>query len=87
MAENTRLDVVSMGAAFGAVYAFFMLVLGLSAWTTGWGAGLVEMMSSLYIGFSATPVGSLVGVLWGVLDGFILGALLAWVYNYVLERR
>ncbi|MFB6191414.1 MAG: bacteriophage holin [Candidatus Nanohaloarchaea archaeon] len=87
MAEEARLEPVSMGAAFGAIYALFMLALGLSAYTVGWGAEFVGLMSSLYAGFAATVTGSLVGAVWGAVDGFILGYLLAWTYNTVLERR
>lgn len=85
MAENARLDPVSMGVAFAAIYAVFMLALGVFAWAFGWGVEAVQLFSSIYVGFAASPVGSLVGAVWAVVDGFILGYLLAWVYNYALD--
>lgn len=85
MAEE--LDVVSLGAAFGAVFAVYMLMAGLAASFLGWGTEIVNLMSGLYVGYAATPVGSVIGAVWGFIDGFILGAILAFVYNYSLERR
>ncbi|MFB6147375.1 MAG: hypothetical protein ABEJ66_00675 [Candidatus Nanohaloarchaea archaeon] len=85
MDDAARLDPVSMGAAFAAIYAAFMLVL--SAFAVGWGTEVVNLFSSLYVGFSASVIGSIVGAAWAAVDGFILGYLLAWVYNQVLERR
>lgn len=87
MAEKARLGPVSMGTAIGAVYAAFMFLLGTTAYLFGWGAEVVGLLSSIYLGFSATPVGSITGAFWGAADGFIIGYLLAWIYNRMLERR
>lgn len=85
MAEE--LDVVGMGVAIGSVTGLYMLFAGLSASFFGTGAEIVQLMSGMYAGYSATVVGSFIGALWGFFDGFVLGAVLAWVYNFVLEKR
>jgi hypothetical protein len=38
-------------------------------------------LSKIYRGYTITPLGSVIGLLWGLLDGFICGAILAWLYN------
>jgi len=35
----------------------------------------------VYRGYSVTPVGSLIGLVWGLADGAIGGACFAWLYN------
>ena len=35
----------------------------------------------VYRGYSISPTGSLIGLLWALPDGMIGGAVLAWVYN------
>jgi hypothetical protein len=39
-----------------------------------------------YIGYSVTPLGSLLGLLWGFVCGTICGGILAWLYNALSER-
>lgn len=38
-------------------------------------------LARIYRGYSISPVGSLIGLAWGLLDGLICGAVLAWLYN------
>ncbi len=35
----------------------------------------------VYRGYNISPIGSLIGLAWGILDGIIAGALFGWVYN------
>lgn len=41
------------------------------------------IIGRVYRGYSLTPLGSLIGLLWGFVDGLIGGAILAWLYNCV----
>ncbi|MFO7606556.1 MAG: bacteriophage holin [Desulfurivibrionaceae bacterium] len=43
--------------------------------------GEPTIIAMLYRGYSITPWGSIVGLLWGFLDGLVCGALFAWLYN------
>ena len=38
-------------------------------------------IGKVYRGYVITPVGSLIGLAWGVVDGFVGGAIFAWLYN------
>ena len=44
------------------------------------------ILSLGYRGYAFTPAGSIIGLLWGAADGFIGGALVAWLYNLINER-
>lgn len=41
----------------------------------------------LYPGFSMSPLGSLFGLSWGLVDGAVAGAILAWLYNKMVDYR
>lgn len=91
MAENQHhasLGVVSFGLAVGVTSAILVFLLGLAAALFGWGVALAAILSSLYIGFGPTFVGSITGAVWAFVDGFVFGLLIAWFYNrFLLTRR
>ncbi len=43
-------------------------------------------LGSIYRGYSITPVGSLIGLVWATVDGLIGGAIIAWLYNRLRTR-
>ena len=68
---------------FGAASMFFL------AWWlifTGNAEGPITLFERIYIGYSFTPMGSIVGALWGFVDWGIAGALFAWLYNLINKR-
>jgi hypothetical protein len=76
----------NLGMAIGIVWALFIL---LAAWVsvTGWLGGFVEVMSSIYLGYEATLLGSLIGALWAFMHGYVKAYIVARVYNFFLSRR
>ena len=68
---------------FGAASMFFL------AWwliLTGNAEGPVTLFERIYIGYSFTPMGSVIGAAWGFADFGIAGALFAWLYNLINKR-
>jgi len=80
MAKN-KLSVLGLGYALATVSAICALVLGLSAWLFGYGVELVNVLSSIYIGFAPTFWGMIIGIVLMAIDGFIGGLLIAYFYN------
>jgi len=76
----------NLGLSIGIIWGLGMLLLGLFATFLNWGGGLVQTMSSLYIGYDLGIVGSVIGGIWGFVDGFIFGFLIALVYNMLEEK-
>ena len=65
---------------FGAASMFFL------AWwlmLIGNTEGPVTLLERVYIGYSFTPMGSVIGALWGFVDFGIAGAIFAWLYNKI----
>ncbi len=46
----------------------------------------VTLLGRIYRGYSITAVGSGIGLLWALADGFVGGAVFAWLYNRLTRR-
>ncbi|MDT8404721.1 bacteriophage holin [Sulfuriflexus sp.] len=44
------------------------------------------LIDKLYRGYNITPMGSLIGLAWGLVDGLVGGAIFAWLYNLLSSR-
>ena len=65
---------------FGAATMFFL------AWwliLTGNAEGPTTLLERVYIGYSFTPMGSIIGAAWGFFDFAIGAAIAAWLYNKI----
>ena len=80
-----RLDTKALGLTFGLLWGGTILLVGLAnlIWPDYGRAGL-ELVASGYPGYDAS--GSfgqvIIGTLYGLVDGFIGGLIVGWVYNY-----
>jgi len=43
--------------------------------------GATTFIGHIYRGYNISPMGSVIGLAWGLCDGFVGGALFAWLYN------
>jgi hypothetical protein len=80
-----KLSVTGMAFALGLVWGILgMFLTGIAnlVWP-GYGQEFLTLMASLYPGYDATAsVGEvIVGTLYGIVDGAIVGAVFAWLYN------
>jgi len=83
--KTQKIDIRSLGLALGTSWAVGVLLIG-SMGRFGWGTPLADLLASVYIGFGSTLPGLIVGALWGFVDGFLGGIIIAWLYNYFLQR-
>ena len=77
----SALDVKAFGIMLGCIWAVAVWALGLVAMTTNYGAKIVQLFATVYIGYKPTLAGSFIGAFWGFIDGGITGVLIAWLYN------
>ena len=77
----SKLNELCLGLAIGIACAVYVLFIGVLAWLFGWGYSVVEVLSSLYIGYNASLLGAMVGAIWAFVYGFIAGVVIAWLYN------
>ncbi|HXV78864.1 MAG TPA: bacteriophage holin [Candidatus Binatia bacterium] len=46
--------------------------------------GEVPFFSQVYRGYNISPLGSVIGLIWGFVDALIGGAIFAWLYNLLV---
>lgn len=76
----SKLQPVPLGVAFGILWAVYIFLGGIIA-MSGWGLGLVQAFSSLYLGYGPSIIGAIIGAIWGFVDGLVAGVVIAWIYN------
>ena len=81
------LGVISFGLALGITFAIFAFWLGLMAWLFNWGVEVAAALSSVFIGYGPSFVGTITGAVWAFVLGLITGTLIAWFYNKFATRR
>ena len=76
-----QLNAKAFGLATAVLWAGYVSAMGLLAIVCSWAKPFVDVLAVMYRGYNASIVGSLIGIAWALVDGFIFGWLLAWLYN------
>lgn len=81
-----RLNIPAFAVACALVWGVG-LFLG-TWWIILWEGASSEptLIGRIYPGFELTPAGSLVGLLWGLADGLIGGAIFVALYNWLVGK-
>ena len=80
------MSIRSVGLTAGIFGAATMFLLAWWLMLTGNAEGPVTLFERIYIGYSFTPMGSIIGAIWGFIDWGIAGALFAWLYNLINKK-
>ncbi len=82
MKLNVKAFAISCGLVLGIIY--FLATW----WTIAFegSTGEPTLFGCLYLGFTISPIGSFIGLAWGIFDGLLFGAILAWLYNQISTR-
>jgi len=87
MAVKKDCSKLALAMALGIISAVYVFFAGITAWLFDWGTSVVEVISSLYIGYAPSFTGAIIGAVWAFIDGFIAGLLIAWIYNKFLQKQ
>ena len=67
------------GASTMFLLAWWLILIGNAE-------GPQTLLERIYIGYSFTPLGSIIGAVWGFVDWAIAGAIFAWLYNWINRK-
>ena len=86
MRFDIKATAFTLALLWGALGMFVTALANLVS--PGYGQAFLDMMASVYPGYTAEPnFGQvLIGALYGVLDGAIVGVVFAWLYNTLASR-
>ena len=76
-----ELSVKGLGLTLGIVWGAAVFLVGITSMLYGYGTDFVLLLDSIYVGYTATFGGSIVGAIWGFIDAGIGGVIIAWLYN------
>ncbi|MEZ4601195.1 MAG: hypothetical protein R2940_15505 [Syntrophotaleaceae bacterium] len=84
-----RLNVAALAVTAALVWSLSVFLVGISnlLWPP-YGQAFLELAASIYPGYHAEAnFGSvIVGTLYALVDGAVVGAVFAWIYNLVASR-
>ncbi|MBL7106255.1 MAG: bacteriophage holin [Phycisphaerae bacterium] len=80
-----KLNIKAFAIAFGLMWGFGLFFL--TWWIIMFDGSSDEatFIAKFYRGYSLTPEGSVIGLVWALVDGTAGGAIFAWLYNKVLD--
>ena len=76
-----KLSIKALGLACGILWGLAIFLLTYWFLLRGFEGETLARLRNVYLGYSVTWYGGFIGLVWGFIDGFIGGALLAWLYN------
>ena len=82
-----KISVINLALTTAIFGAFVMFLLTWWLIFIGNSEGPVTLLERIYIGYSFTPKGSLIGATWGFVDWGIAGAIFAFLYNYINKKK
>jgi hypothetical protein len=81
-----KLNVKAFALACGLMWGFGLFFI--TWWIIAFEGATHQVMliGLLYRGYNISPLGSVIGLLWAFPDGFVGGAIFAWLYNLFVQR-
>ncbi len=76
-----KLNVKAFALSCGLIWG--LAILAGTWWIIAFDGATAErtFLGSIYRGYNISPLGSIIGLIWGLADGGIGGAIFAWLYN------
>jgi hypothetical protein len=81
-----KLNVKSLSITCGLVWGVGLFLLTWWIILLEGATGEATLIGRVYLGYSISPIGSVIGFLWALVDGLIIGAIFAWLYNRMSRR-
>jgi hypothetical protein len=81
-----NLNVKAFALTCALVWGFGLFVLTWWIIAIGGVTGEATLIGRLYLGYNISPLGSVLGLIWAFADGFVGGAVFAWLYNLLVKR-
>jgi hypothetical protein len=76
-----KLNIKAFAVTCGLIWGIGLFML--TWWIIAFEGSTEEtfFLTRIYRGYAITPVGSFIGLVWGLFDGLVGGAVFAWLYN------
>lgn len=78
-----KLNIKAFSLAFGIIWGLGLFCLTWWIIAFDGATGEPTIIGRLYRGYTISPIGSVIGLIWAFFDGLIGGAIFAWLYNKI----
>lgn len=82
-----KINKAALGLSLGILWGLAIFLLTNFRLLTGGGGGMLKRLGIVYFGYTYSFFGSLIGLFWGFIDGFIAGWILALLYNFFVKDK
>ncbi|NOX20637.1 MAG: hypothetical protein GXO99_05170 [Nitrospirae bacterium] len=81
-----RLKPVALGIALGTVWGVSLFITTWLSYFTGYGELFLKTLAeSIYPGYSISPLGSFLGLVYGFIDGLVSATIIGFIYNKIID--
>ena len=81
-----RLNLKALALSCGILWALCLFLVTLISLGTGYADALLEVVASIYPGYSVSALGLILGLIYGFVDGAIAALIFGWVYNLFVGK-
>jgi hypothetical protein len=81
-----KLNVKAFALTSGIVWGLGLFFLTWWVIAFDGATGEPTLIGQVYRGYNISPMGSMVGLIWAFIDGWVGGAIFAWLYNTIAAR-
>ncbi len=78
-----KLNVKAFALACGIIWGLGLFILTWWIIAFDGATGDATIIGQCYRGYTISPIGSVIGLAWGSVDGLVGGAVFAWLYNVI----
>jgi len=79
--KAAMLSPLRLGMAGGIIWGVSMFICTILAINIGYSERFLDIMMDIYPGYSISGAGTILGLVYGFIDGFAGFFLLGWIYN------
>jgi len=81
-----KLSIKALALTLGIFWGVGLFIITWWIIITGGATGEPTFIGRVYLGYRINAIGSVIGLLWGFVDGLICGAIFAWLYNLFVKE-
>ena len=81
-----KLNVKAFSLTSGIIWGLGLFLLTWWIIAFDGATGEPTLIGRVYRGYTLSPAGSFIGLIWALVDGMIGGAIFAWLYNLISAR-
>ncbi len=82
-----RLNLKALALSCGILWALCLFLVTLISLGTGYADAFLEVVASVYPGYSVSALGLILGLIYALVDGAIAALIFGWVYNLFVGKQ